>query len=241
MQLLIVRHGQCLGQCEPYDPSPDTALSPLGEQQSRLAAQRLAAGNVWAMTEREQEEWQGRNVAPPTPKASNPYVLSSPLIRSLATASIIDGALGGHRVEVWTELRELSMLKHRGFGRAELQHRFPQAVLPASITDNGWAHGDRSFEAVVVRCQHVITMLHERFKSDDQVVMVTHGGFVNALLLTILRISPTTPYWFAMDNCGFSRVRFVPEQERYGWPPLFPPVEVEIVYLNDVSHLTAVP
>ena len=241
MQLLIVRHGHCLGQCAPDDPSPDSALSPLGEQQARLAAHRLAAGNVWAMTEREHEEWLGRPGAPPPSKASKPYVLSSPLIRALATASMIADALGGQPVEVWPELRELSLLQHRGFGRVELQQRFPHAVLPASITDNGWEHGDPSVDAVVLRCQHVRTMLQERFTADDHVVMVTHGGFVNALLHTLLRISPTSPAWFAMANGGFSPVRLVPEQERAGWPPLFPPVAAEIVYWNDVSHLTAGP
>jgi broad specificity phosphatase PhoE len=161
-------------------------------------------------------------------------------VRALGTASIIADALGGYPVEVWTELRELYTLKHRGFGRAELQRRFPQAILPASITDDGWEHGDPSFEAVIQRCQHVISMLKERFKPDDQVVMVAHGGLANALLHTILRISSTMPYWFAMDNCAISRVRLVPEQDRWGWPPLFPTAEAEIVYWNDVSHLTAI-
>lgn len=82
MHLLIIRHGECLGQCDPdYYDDPDSALSPGGEQQARHVAQRLREERVT-------------------------HILSSPLIRSLATASIITEAIEIEHIAVWPELRE---------------------------------------------------------------------------------------------------------------------------------------
>ncbi len=235
MRLLVIRHGQCLGQCEPYDPSPDSVLSELGEQQARLTALRLVQ-TMWVTTDRERDEQYEGHIVSSSPSI---HILSSPLVRALRTASIIAEALGEPPVKVWTELRELYTPKYQGLKRKELQRRFPHAVLPASITNEGWEHGDTSLEAITLRCQHVIQTLKERFASDAQVIIVTHGGFANALLQTLLQISPTTPCWFAMDNCGISRVRLVADQEQVGWPPLYPAVGTEIACVNDVSHLLA--
>ena len=122
-----------------------------------------------------------------------------------------------------------------------MRRRFPRAILPPDITDAGWEHGDASFEAALQRCQQVAVLLTETFHADTQIIMVTHGGFASVLLQTLLEISPAAPAWFAMDNCAITRLRIVPDQERWGWPPLFPPVGVEVVFMNDSSHLHPCP
>ncbi len=70
MHLLIIRHGQCLGQCDPtYSSDPDSPLSPHGEHQAHQLAQRLCGEQLT-------------------------HILSSPLVRSLLTASIIADVMG---------------------------------------------------------------------------------------------------------------------------------------------------
>lgn len=236
MHVLIVRHGQCLGQCEPFDPSPDSLLSPLGEQQARLTARRLAT-YPWSMTEREHDEHVGLFGASRSVRKHNVHIISSPLVRALATATMISDELGDPMVEVWTELRELYTAKHRGLGRAELLQRFPQAQLPDACRADGWEHGDASYEAAFERAVLVISMLTKRFSPNEHVVLVTHGGFANVLAHVLLRIPLEMPSWFALENCAVSHVRLIPANKQYGWPPLFPPVATEIVCWNDISHL----
>ena len=216
MHLLIIRHGECLGQCDPkYYSDPDSALSPLGEQQAHKVARRLVAEQVT-------------------------HLLSSPLIRSLATASTIAETINIPTIDVWTELREgFSGDLYRSFGRAELQQRFPQAILPSSILDDGWNHGGEiSYEIFFARAEQTLHLIEERFGPDDRVALVTHGGLANYLLHAILHISPTTPQWFELANCSISHIRLVPEpaNERSNWP-LYPPVAAEVLSINDVSHL----
>jgi broad specificity phosphatase PhoE len=215
MHLLIVRHGECLGQCDPnYYSDPDSALSQLGEQQAHKLAGRLVAEQIT-------------------------HILSSPLIRSLATANVIADLTGIMPVEVWAELREGWNNLYRSFRRAELQQRFPSAVFPASIKEDGWEHGgDSSYDLFFARAKHTLQLIEGRFGPDDRIVIVTHGGFANYLLHAILQIDPSTPQWFELANSSISHVRLVPEsaKERPNWP-LYPPVKAEVLSINDIAHL----
>ncbi len=216
MHLLIIRHGQCLGQCDPtYSSDPDSPLSPHGEHQAHQLAQRLCGEQLT-------------------------HILSSPLVRSLLTASIIADVIGHQRIDVWPELREGWNDRHRGLGRTVLQRRFPRAVLPSSMTEEGWAHGgDTNYDVFFVRAQGVLCAIKQQFGADDRIAIVTHGGFAKYLLHAILHIMPTTPQWFELANCSLSCVRLVPEpaKERRNWP-LYPPVEAEVLSINDVRHLS---
>jgi len=219
MHLWLIRHGDCPSESAPGASTPDGALSPMGEQQARQTARRLAGERVT-------------------------HVLSSPLVRALATASFIAGAAGDLPVQVWTELREgysdmpgRPVPIHRGHGRAELLRRFPRAILPPDIADDGWDHGGDTYASFLARCQDAARMLGTQFESQARVVIVAHGGSLNYLLHALLGISAATPTWFQMEHCAISAVRLVPEEkQRWGWP-LYPAVGVEVLGLNDVSHL----
>src|SRR5947209_8359806 len=104
MHLIIVRHGQSTGNIT-TDDVPDGELTPLGWQQARETAARLANSGIT-------------------------HVVSSPLIRALATGSAIAEACGLDRVDVWPELQEHRSPReglHRGFGRDVLLAQFPLA------------------------------------------------------------------------------------------------------------------
>jgi probable phosphoglycerate mutase len=197
MYLFVVRHGECLGQADPsYYTDPDSPLSLRGERQAAQVAQHLRTERVT-------------------------HILSSPLVRSLATASIIAETIEIDAIDVWTELREGWHGPHRGVGRAELQRRFPRAMLPLCVMDDGWDHGgDTSYEAFFARARHVLNGIKQRFGPADRVLIVTHGGFANYLLHALLQIMPTTPQWFELANGSLSCIRLVPEPktERPSWP-----------------------
>jgi broad specificity phosphatase PhoE len=216
MELLIVRHSECLGQCDPSAGNdPDTPLSPLGEQQARQTARRLQSEAIT-------------------------HVLSSPLLRALATATTLADVLGVDVVDVWPELREGWNEPYQGRGRAELLQRFPAARLPASITDLGWRHdGDMTYAHFFRRAEQTLQRIKSCFGPQDRIVLVTHGGFANSLLHALLNIAATTPQWFKLANCSISHIRLVPEPEveRTNWP-LYPPVAVEVFSINDIAHLT---
>jgi broad specificity phosphatase PhoE len=220
MHLYFVRHGECHSESSPGIFTPDGDLSALGERQAGLAANRLAALGIT-------------------------HVLSSPLLRALATASAIAEAAGAMPVEVWTELREgygdmpgIPVPIYRGPPRSEVLRRFPSVVLPVDITEDGWEHGgDNQYPAFSARCATVARLLESRFVPDDRVVVVGHGGCFNYVLHALLGIPVAAPVWFQMDLGAISTLRLVPERERrQGWP-LYPPVGVELLSLNDRSHL----
>lgn len=107
------------------------------------------------------------------------------------------------------------------------------------MTEDGWNHGgDIQYEMFFARAEQVLEQIKQQFGLDDHVGIVTHGGFANYLLHAILHIAPTTPQWFELANCSLSCVRVMPEpaKERPNWP-LYPPVEAEVLNLNDVAHL----
>jgi broad specificity phosphatase PhoE len=215
MHLFIVRHGECLAQIDPsLGNHPDTALSPLGERQARAVAERLKTLAV-------------------------SHVVSSPLVRALASAASIAEAGDHPIIEVWPELCEGWTGGYQSFQRQELMRRFPRANLPSSITEGGWSHpGDDTYAAFCARAEGVLRRIKTTFGHADRVVFLTHGGLGNALLHAILHIPPATPQWFELDNASITHVRLVPDpqQERSGYA-LYPPVSADIQSVNDTAHL----
>lgn len=220
MYLYLVRHGECHSESATDVFTPDGALTTGGERQAALTARRLAGECIT-------------------------HVLSSPLVRALATACPVAKAVADLPVEVWTALREgygdlpgIPVPLHRGLGRAELLRRFPRAVLPPEIIDDGWTHGgDNDYPAFFARCTAVARRLQAEFAADDRVVVVGHGGCLNYVLHALLGIPEEAPVWFHMDLGAITILRLMPEWERrQGWP-LYPPVGVELLSLNDGAHL----
>ena len=217
MHLFIIRHGECLGQCDPeYYDDPDSPLSPRGEAQARAVAHRL----------------RGEQVT---------HMLSSPLLRSLGTAHIIADVLDSTPIAVLMDMREAWDTPYRGTGRTLLQQRFPRAVLPLAIEETGWEHlGDANFEHVFMRATSILQHIKTNFGPTDRVALVTHGGLANAFLHAILHIAPTTPQWFELANGSISHVRLVPEPEKERPDfPLYPPVQAEVLFINQAVTETS--
>lgn len=212
MELFIVRHGQCRAQCDPRDANPDSALTELGEVQARAVGERLATAGIT-------------------------HIVSSPLVRALATASII-GSVCDKPVDVWIDAREIWQGAYQGIGRAALAVQFPTAMFPPDVADAGWAHRGDTDDSLRDRCKHVAQRVTEQFADTDRVAFVLHGGFANHLLHVLLRIPEHQRLWFQMENGAISALRFIPERERQSWP-LYPAFAIELRTLNDTTHLDA--
>ena len=210
MELFIVRHGQCRAQCDPRDASPDSALTPLGETQARAVGKRLASAGIT-------------------------HIISSPLVRALATASII-GSVCDRPVEVWIDAGEIWQDAYRGAGRNELMARFPTAVFPPDVADEGWEHRGDTEDSLCARLERVAQRFATQFDATDRVAFVTHGGFANHLLRVLLHIPAHQRLWLHMENGAISVLRFISERERQSWP-LYPAYAVEVRALNDTAHL----
>jgi probable phosphoglycerate mutase len=217
MLLTLVRHGECLGQIDPqFSSAPDSVLSARGIAQAHALAHQLANEQVT-------------------------HILSSPLVRALATADLIATSCKLAQIQVWTELREGFSGSYQGIARGLLQAAFPRAVLADTITEQGWCHGDAHYDALWERCQAVIDRIRQDFTDHDHIVVVTHGGCANYLLHMLLGIARHAPQWFELANGSITRIRLIadPQAERPDWP-LYPAIPVEIKSVNDCAHLVDV-
>ncbi|QBD79257.1 histidine phosphatase family protein [Ktedonosporobacter rubrisoli] len=183
-------------------------------------------------------EWQAQRIGQSLANEPVTALLSSPLLRALGTASIIAQRLGNCQVEVWTELREGFDGSHRGCGSLELRRHFPLAVLPPTIAPDGWEHGGDTQESMFERCRQILHALRQRFKPTDTIVVVTHGGMLTYLFHVLLQVSPRTPSWFEINYAALNRVRLVPDEQQKAYLPLYPRMAVEILSINDISHLS---
>jgi broad specificity phosphatase PhoE len=199
------------GECN--TGSADDTLTAKGELQALQVGQRLANVQIAAL-------------------------LSSPLLRTLGTASIIAQQRGDCPIEVWAELREGFDGSHRCCGRRELLQRFPLVLLPADIEDDGWDYGGDTQEAMFERCHLILNRLQERFKSNDTVVIVTHGGMITYLLHILFQISAQAPVWFRVGHAGINHIRILPQDKQLAYPPLYPHIALQVLSINDRSHLS---
>jgi probable phosphoglycerate mutase len=213
MQLIIVRHGQSTGNIT-TDDVPDGELTALGKRQARETAACLAHEGIT-------------------------HVVSSPLVRALATATAIADAAGVERIFVWPELQEHRQSLHRGYGRADLLKGFPKATFEDSFETAGWDHGGETYETALERGASALAVLRSRHKAGDRIVVATHGAFGCYLLRALMHVPRSLSLWFRMYNCAISRVEFADSTslepaDEYG------AATTELICINDVSHLSEI-
>jgi 2,3-bisphosphoglycerate-dependent phosphoglycerate mutase len=158
------------------------------------------------------------------------------MIRAVATGAVIAEALDLPLV-AWEDLHEYGgiYLKNEetgerigqpGKNRAYFEAHYPDFVLPDSLGEEGW--WNRPYEEPeqrLPRVQRFWRDLMERHgHTDDQVAVVSHGGFYRYLLAIILNLPEREGYWFALNNAAISRIDF--KDERMG-----------LIYLNRVDFL----
>lgn len=210
MFVFVVRHGESLAMADPAHVGDlDSGLSPRG---------RWQAGRIgeWLV-----DDWIT-------------HVVTSPLIRALETATIAAGALGGGiPVTVWPELREGISGVLRGHSRSALAARFPDALLPEEVGEDGLDYGGETPGAIADRAVRVWERLLVLAEPDPGVIIVTHAGLGRALLRHAAGPAHSAA-GYTLSPGSITRLRVVATDSG---DPAVDGARAEIITLNDTAHL----
>jgi 2,3-bisphosphoglycerate-dependent phosphoglycerate mutase len=155
-RIMLVRHGETIWNRElRLQGSQDIPLTPVGEQQAERVARRLSD-------------------EPYRPHA----VYSSPLQRAHKTAGTLARALQASH-DVHDGLRERHFGELEGLTREQITERFPDFWGPEHKVYD--IPGLESFPQVSERALQTVSELADRHP-DEEVLIVSHGGFINAFL-----------------------------------------------------------
>jgi 2,3-bisphosphoglycerate-dependent phosphoglycerate mutase len=234
MQFYFIRHGQSENNAlwmrtgSHIGRSEDPGLTEVGWQQSELLAQFLSqADHNLAANDSGIQNVAGFGIT---------HLYTSLMLRAVGTGTIIAQALDLPLV-AWEDLHEWGGIYLRdeqtdertglpGQNRAYFEAHYPDLVLPDSLDEVGW--WNRPFEEPELRlprARRVLRDLIERHgHTDDRVVVVSHGGFFNYLLASILDMPGREGYRFVLNNAAISRIDFHDEDT---W----------LLYLNRVDFL----
>ncbi len=200
-RLLLVRHGESEGNAaRRLQGWLDTRLTERGREQARLLARRL-------------EHYEGQIAA----------IYTSPLSRAYETAQVLAQRL---ELPLTTDerLREIHLGALTGLTWDEVVARFPEyARAIVEQQRRPPIPGGEDREAFADRVWEAITEIVERHPDED-VLIVAHGGTINAYLVRLLGMDPQRRVPFLVGNASLSIV-----QMEDGRP--------HILLLNDRCHL----
>ncbi len=201
-KITLVRHGESLWNGERrIQGTQDPPLSARGLRQTDRLVARLAV------------EHPGRLAA----------VYTSPLRRAAETAERLAAQL---RLPVVREpdLREMSLGKWEGLTVQEIQTAFPGSYErwledPAACP----APGGEGLPDFARRTARALTRMQEAHPGSDLLV-VTHGGVVKALLCLVLGLDVRYLFRLKQDNTALSQIQFDGAERR-------------VLFVNDTCHL----
>jgi len=240
MQFYFIRHGQSennllwqrTGSSEGRSEDPD--LTDVGRQQAHLLAQYLRGPDPSPAV-------QGRDLLNLGGYGLT-HLYTSLMVRSVATGTIVARALDLPLV-AWEETHERGGIHRRdeetderigqpGHNRAYFEAHYPDLVLPESLGEAGW--WNRPYEEPeqsLARAEHFLRELLERHgRTEDRVAVISHGGFYNHLLVTLLSLPEPDRVWFALNNAAITRIDFR-DPEAEGVRP------IAVIYMNRVDFL----
>jgi len=155
MLLLLVRHGQSLGNIEGRIQGADDPLTEFGRLQAKTVAARLAQRNDIT------------------------HLYTSPLDRAMETATIIGEAVGRTPVPI-PGLAEINAGRAAGLLWSDWRDANPElaAIMadPNRPMDRGWEGGENGLQfgqRVIAAYDEIVT---RHVGTDDVVVAVGHGG-----------------------------------------------------------------
>jgi 2,3-bisphosphoglycerate-dependent phosphoglycerate mutase/probable phosphoglycerate mutase len=240
MQLYIIRHAQSYNNAlaDSKHRVCDPPLTELGHRQAARLAHHLAR-------EPHPEQDFGRSPEETGVHTESGYGIArlycSAMHRSLQTATAVSDAIG-LRPEIWVDVHESGgiFLDHRdargvvgypGMTRTQIEAEFPNTVIPPEVRDHGWwdtARGEEDWPTCQGRAIRVSKQLWKWV--DDglagPIAIVSHAGFIEALIKAILGRLPAENLTFYHFNTAITRLDLEPGKQ------------VHIRYLNRVPHLT---
>lgn len=222
MRLMLIRHGQSQNNAKDQQRYADPDLTPLGWQQAEHLAAYLASIP------------EGQHIR---------ELYSSPMRRALQTTQPIAEALG-LRPELWMDVYEGGGLYLRdagsgtstgepGMNRSSLAEQFPAYVAPVELGEAGWypaEQGEEELEMLFLRAIRVAVRLRKRAETshdNDVLAIVSHGGFIDALIKALFNQLPANPMrlHYTHRNTGVTRVIFKRD------------TSIALAYMNNTEHL----
>jgi broad specificity phosphatase PhoE len=181
-----------------FQGAQDVALSPLGVRQAEALGQAVAR----------------RRIA---------HVYASPLVRARRTAEIARGELGLPLTMV-DDLRELSLGDWEGCTVDEIRTR-PGDPYTRWVRDPVQCQppGGEPLPEVQARALRALAGIAAAHPNGDDVLVVSHGGVISALLAHWLGLPLSSIWRIAVANCSLSEIA----------PP-------RVVSVNETGHLRAI-
>jgi broad specificity phosphatase PhoE len=235
MKLFIIRHAQSTNNAlaDERERVCDPPLTELGRRQAEVLAEHLVSGknpelSSWVSVEATAgHSRRGYNIT---------KLYCSAMHRALQTAWPIAQALD-LTPEVWVETHEHGgiyldqgeeggAVGYPGRTRSEILAEYPTCILPETITEEGWwTGGFEDWPTCHGRAIKVAAALQAQAASEERIALVTHGGFIDALIKALLNQSPSRHVFFYNFNTAISRIDFRKDGR------------LDVRYLNQVDHL----
>lgn len=211
MDLFIVRHGQSFNNAltDIKDRLQDPPLTEAGEKQADRVGDYLAEGRHLLAAERS----NGRPLLD--------HIYCSPMLRTLQTAQPIGRALE-MAPEVWVDIHEWGgifldhgdergIVGYPGMSRNEIEERFQDYVVPATIGDDGWwdpSRGQEQSSEAHGRAIGVAETLWGRAGEESRIALVAHGGLIDSLLKALLHLLPSQHLDLPHHNTSITHLNF---------------------------------
>ncbi|MFA6198073.1 MAG: histidine phosphatase family protein [Patescibacteria group bacterium] len=205
----FVRHGQSEANSLPIYQPLDSPLTELGKKQALHIAKRIA-------------------------RLSFEVLIASPLTRSKQTAEVI-GRITGHKPEysdLFVERAKPARLvgkSHLDEDAKKLWNEWEKSLFTSGIR----VEESENYDDLVVRAGKALDYL--RARKEKEIVVVTHGFFLQvifALVLLGVSLTPETFKYFksriSMENTGLSVLKYCKMREGIGW---------RVWIYNDHAHL----
>ena len=205
---ILVRHGETAMTAQKrYSGRIDVQLSEHGAAQAQAIAQRVAAGIA-----------AGDSVGSPV------AVVSSPLIRCVATAKAIAQAAGGLPLTVEPDLTECDFGEWDGLTFAEVRERFPDELTTWLSSTAVAPPGGESFQRVSKRVRGALSRIREAHDGRT-VVVVSHVSPIKLILRDALAAGDAFLHRLYLAPAGVSIV------------DMWADGGVSVRSVNDTSHL----
>ncbi len=200
VRLLLVRHGRsvwnALGRVQGHADPP---LDEMGLEQAKRIAERLKDQSVAA-------------------------IYASPLQRARLTAEIIGQKFPSIEIVPDDRLKEIDVGVMTGLTWAEIEVQYPD--FASRWHEEGWTNATHYGETQQIFRARVAAVMQEIVArhAEQTVVVVSHGGTINAYLSAQLNLSLTRRSPFHFSNTSLSIVEANAKS-------------IEIVTLNNIQHL----
>lgn len=181
MRLVIIRHGESVGNREGiWQGQLDYPLTDKGIEQASLLAEWLADEQI-------------------------DVLYSSDLVRAKHTAEII-ASYHGLQLQTTPLLREINLGRFQGLTRQEVEEKYPE------LANIDWYQSGledvEQIDQLFSRARLFITQLWSVCQ-DKRVVAVSHGGFINGLLMALLNIKWKGKKVFTLKNTSITTLDFI--------------------------------